>query len=70
MTNLAVRDQSGTADIWSRYVEFSGTYSGYLTYTLPGGLAASAITGVSVQVTIAVRLCRPRPGPSACATFG
>lgn len=50
VTNLAVRDQSGTADIWSRYVEFSGTYSGYLTYTLPGGLAASAITGVSVQV--------------------
>lgn len=45
---LGVRDQSGTQDGWAKYVEFSGAYTGYLQYALPG-VAASSVTGIQVQ---------------------
>jgi hypothetical protein len=48
--NLAVQDLSGTTDTWSKYVEFSGQYSGYLTYAVPTTIAPSSITGIQVKV--------------------
>src|SRR5262245_13502318 len=44
VANLAVRDLSGTTDTWNKYVEFTGQYSGYLTYAVPSSIAASSIS--------------------------
>ncbi len=53
VTNLHVQDQSGSQNNWNKYVEFTtpGTtqYQGYRTYTVPGSLAISAITGIQVK---------------------
>jgi Glycoside-hydrolase family GH114/N-terminal glycosyl-hydrolase-114-associated domain/Fibronectin type III domain len=51
VANLAVKDQSGTADTFSKYVEFDSTatgYAGYRQYSLPPSLAPSTVTGVAV----------------------
>ncbi|MBV1856338.1 endo alpha-1,4 polygalactosaminidase [Catellatospora tritici] len=50
VTNLNVQDQSGTQDTWSKYVEFGGAYSGQLTYAVPGGVSASAVTGIQAKI--------------------
>lgn len=47
VAELAAMDLSGTTDNWNKYVEFSGRYSGYLTFTVPNGASWSAI---AVQV--------------------
>ena len=48
--NLAGKDLTGTRDGWNRYVEFAGRYSGYLDYSVPGGLPVSSISHIAVQV--------------------
>jgi hypothetical protein len=50
VSNLAVQDQSGTASDWNKYVEFSGQYSGYLTYTVPATIAPSSVTGIQARI--------------------
>jgi len=52
VSNLAVRDQSGTQNTWTKYVEFRtpGTrYIGLRSYTLPAGVNPSTLTGLQVQ---------------------
>ncbi len=49
VSNLAVQDQSGTANDWNKYVEFSGSYAGYRSYTVPGGVTPSTITAIQVK---------------------
>lgn len=52
-SNLVVKDQTGTADNYAKYVEFSpsggSAYSGYRTYTLPGTVSPGSVTGVQVS---------------------
>ena len=51
VSNLAVKDQSGTADTFSKYVEFDTTstgYAGYRQYSVPSSTAPSSVTGISV----------------------
>ncbi len=48
VANLAVQDQSGTANDWNKYVEFGGTYAGYRTYTVPGSITPASITALQV----------------------
>ncbi len=50
VSNLAVKDLSGTTDGWNRYVEFKGRYSGYPTYTVPDRMPVASISGAQVQV--------------------
>ncbi len=45
---LAVRDQSGSQDTWTKYVEFGGKYAGYRTYTLPSSTDPADVTGIEV----------------------
>lgn len=51
--NLAIKDQTGSQDIWTKYVEFSpagsSPHSGYRTYTLPGSVSPASVTGVAVS---------------------
>jgi len=49
VSNLAVQDQSGTANDWDKYVEFIGSYAGYRAYTLPGSITPSSITALQVK---------------------
>ena len=49
---LAVQDQSGAQNTWTKYVEFQtpGTaYVGDRRYTLPAGVSPSAVTGLGVR---------------------
>lgn len=46
--SLGVQDLSGHADDWNRYVEFSRSYRGHLTYRLPSGVAPASVTGIKV----------------------
>ena len=51
VSNLAVKDQSGTADAFSKYVEFTTTSTGYACYRqyiLPASITPSSVTGISV----------------------
>jgi N-terminal glycosyl-hydrolase-114-associated domain len=50
VSNLRVRDLSGTVDAWDRYVEFSSGYAGYLTVKVPATVAPSAVTKIQVLV--------------------
>ncbi len=45
---LRVQDQSGTADAWNKYVELNGRYAGYATFTVPGTISPTSVTGVQV----------------------
>lgn len=50
--NLAVQDQSGTADNYAKYVELDSTptpYSGYRQYTVPSSVAPASVTGIVVR---------------------
>ena len=52
VANLAVQDQSGTADNYAKYVELgssSTAYSGYRQYTVPSSVAPSSVTGIVVK---------------------
>ena len=49
VANLAVKDQSGTQNGWGKYVEFSGKYTGYRSYTLPASVNPSSVTGIAVS---------------------
>lgn len=46
---LAVKDHTGTQDVWNKYVEFTGAYAGYRTYTVPSSVAPSSVTGIQVS---------------------
>lgn len=51
VSNLAVKDQSGAADTFSKYVEFTTTptgYAGYRQYALPSSITPSSVTGISI----------------------
>ena len=48
--NLAEKDLTGTRDGWNRYVEFAGRYSGFLAYSVPGGIPVASIGDIAVQV--------------------
>jgi hypothetical protein len=54
VTNLHVKDQSGTQDDWNKYVEFqtpgSATYAGYRRYYLPFGINRQSITAIRITV--------------------
>jgi chitodextrinase len=50
--NLAVQDQSGTQDTFSKYVEFdtvSTGYAGYRQYTVPSSITPSSVTSIAVS---------------------
>lgn len=52
VSNMHVRDQSGTQDNWNKYVEFitpSTAYAGYRSYTLPATITPATISGLQVQ---------------------
>ncbi len=53
VSNLAVRDQSGTQNTYAKYVEFSpsgsSAYAGYRTYTVPASVPPSSVTGIQVD---------------------
>lgn len=52
VNNLKVRDQSGSQNTWTKYVEFQTpgkNYVGYRSYILPASVNPSAITGLQVQ---------------------
>lgn len=53
VANLAVQNQSGSADAPSKYVTFTtpGTvYKGYRRYTLPVNISVSSITAIKVKI--------------------
>ncbi|MGC1375257.1 MAG: endo alpha-1,4 polygalactosaminidase [Anaerolineales bacterium] len=53
VANLGVKDQSGSADDWNKYVEFTtlnAPYLGYMTYSVPSGVPLSTITALTVLV--------------------
>jgi hypothetical protein len=49
-SSLDVLDESGTQNVWNKYVEFDGLYSGYQIFTLPSTVAVSSVTNMQVQV--------------------
>ncbi len=52
VATLKVRDQSGSRNTWTKYVEFQtpgNNYVGTRSYTLPVNVTPSAITGLQVQ---------------------
>ena len=53
VNNLKVKDQSGSQNSWTKYVEFQTpgkNYVGTRSYTLPAGVTPSALTGLQVEV--------------------
>jgi hypothetical protein len=53
VANLGVKDQSGSADDWNKYVEFTTPnkpYLGYMTYSVPSAVPLSRITALTVLV--------------------
>lgn len=52
VNNLAARDQSGSQNSWTKYVEFQtpgARYVGTRRYTLPADVSPSALTGLRVE---------------------
>ncbi len=52
VSNLAARDQSGSQNSWTKYVEFQtpgARYVGTRSYTLPADVSLSALTGLRVE---------------------
>ena len=52
VNNLKVKDQSGSQNSWTKYVEFQTpgkNYVGTRSYTLPAGVTPSALTGLQVE---------------------
>ena len=52
VNNLKLRDQSGSQNTWTKYVEFQTpgkNYVGYRSYTLPADVDPSALTSLQVQ---------------------
>lgn len=56
VASLAVRDESGTADDWTRYVNFDKSTSAICTFALPAGTTPSSV----VSATMTVNYCGPR----------
>ncbi len=50
VANLAKLDESGTASNWNKYVEFSGHYAGYLSYSVPATVAASSVSAIQARI--------------------
>jgi hypothetical protein len=53
VANLGVKDQSGSADDWNRYVEFTTPktpYLGYATYSVPSSVPLGKISALTVLV--------------------
>ena len=48
-TALAVQDQLGTQDSWSKYVEFAPGSVATCTYALPAGVSAQSVTGLRIR---------------------
>lgn len=50
---LGTKDQSGSADNWNKYVEFTtpnSRYQGYMVYSVPSSLPLKKITALTIQV--------------------
>ena len=48
-SSIDLLDESGTANIWNKYVEFQGKYAGYQVFNLPVGIAPSAVKSIQIQ---------------------
>ena len=49
-TSIDLLDESGTENIWNKYVEFDGLYAGYQVFTLPTTIARSSVTNMKIEV--------------------
>ncbi len=49
-TSIDLLDESGTENIWNKYVEFDGLYTGYQVFTLPTTIAPSSVTNMQIEV--------------------
>jgi N-terminal glycosyl-hydrolase-114-associated domain/Galactose oxidase, central domain/Kelch motif len=49
-SSIDILDESGTENIWSKYVEFDGLYTGYQVFTLPKTIGANSVTNMQVEV--------------------
>ena len=49
-TSIDLLDESGTASNFNKYLELTGLYAGYRSYTLPTTIAPSSVTALQVQV--------------------
>jgi hypothetical protein len=49
-TSIDLLDESGTENIWNKYVEFDGLYAGYQVFTLPPSIVPSSVTNIQIQV--------------------
>ncbi len=49
-TSIDVLDESGTQNVWSKYVEFDGLYAGYQVLTLPTSIAPASVTNIQIEV--------------------
>ncbi|MGA8309619.1 MAG: hypothetical protein WB755_06290, partial [Terriglobales bacterium] len=48
-SSIDLLDESGTSNIWNKYVEFQGKYAGYQVFNLPVGIAPSAVKSIQIQ---------------------
>jgi hypothetical protein len=49
-TSIDLLDESGTQNVWSKYVEFDGLYAGYQVFTLPTSIAPTSVTNIQMEV--------------------
>jgi hypothetical protein len=49
-TSIDLLDESGTANTWSKYVEFDGLYTGYQVFSLPPSISPSSVTNLQITV--------------------
>jgi len=53
-TSIDLQDESGTTNVWTKYVEFQTTatanYAGYQVFTLPTSIAPSSVTAIQLKV--------------------
>jgi len=49
-SSIDLLDESGTANTWSKYVEFSGQYAGYQVFTVPASIAPASVKSIQLQV--------------------
>jgi hypothetical protein len=49
-TSIDLLDESGTENIWNKYVEFDGLYAGYQVFTLPTTIAPGSVTNMQIEV--------------------
>ena len=48
---LAIKDQTGAQDTWTKYVELAPSSSAILKYTLPSGVTAASLSSLAIGVS-------------------